>query len=103
MRTKNKQINFRVTEKEFIALSKKCTISGMRIGSFLLYSALNKEIVIIDGLREFNSELRKIGVNLNQLTKLCNEGRLNCMNLGETKGEVNKIWLSLNSLIRKAV
>ena len=103
MRTKNKQINFRVSEKDYITINKKCATAGMSISNYILHSTLEKEIIVLEGFRDFYIELNRIGVNLNQLTKLCNEGSITVANLDEMKGEVNNIWQSLNSLTRKVV
>lgn len=103
MRIKSRQINFRVTEHEYKCLNKKCSDSGMNMSNFLLYSGLNKEIIIVNGLIEFTYKLRKIGINLNQLTKLCNENIIICLDLSETKEELSKIWQLLNLLTQKVV
>lgn len=103
MRTKTKQINFRVSEKDYAAINKKCAVSGMNMSNYILHCALKKEIVILEGFRDFFIEIKRIGVNLNQLTKLCNEGRISCPDLEATKKEVNKVWQSLNLLTQKVV
>jgi len=96
MRTKNRQINFRVTEKEYQALDIQRARTNMTFSDYLLYSALAKEIIIIEGLAEFISELRRIGANLNQLTKLCHEGRISCVDLSEVKDVMSNIWKVLS-------
>jgi len=101
MRTKNKQINFRVSEKDYDAIQKKCAASGMNLSNYIIRCALKKEIVIVEGFRDFYKELHKIGVNLNQLTKLCNEGRITCPGLETMKEEVSRVWQSLSSLTQK--
>ena len=62
---------------------------------------MNKEIIVIDGLEEIIKQLRKIGNNINQLTKLCNQGRLTNINLEDVKKEMKSIWQLLNLLIQK--
>jgi hypothetical protein len=103
MRTKTKQINFRVSEKDYAAINKKCTASGMNTSDYIIHCALGKEIVTLEGIQDFCKELNRIGVNLNQLTKLCNEGRISSVGLGEMKKEVNQVWQLLNLLTQKAV
>ncbi len=43
-------------------------------------------------IKEFTSELRHIGVNVNQIAILCNMGKLECVNLEETKEAITKAW-----------
>ena len=43
------------------------------------------------------TELRRIGNNINQLTKKVNQGILSEVNLSEVKKELNKIWQLLSS------
>ena len=45
----------------------------MTISKFILNSCLKDNIVIINGLDKFETELRRVGNNINQLTRLANE------------------------------
>jgi uncharacterized protein YicC (UPF0701 family) len=103
MRTKTRQINFRVSEKDYTSINKKCAASGMNMSNYILHCALKKEIVILEGFRDFYTELHRIGVNLNQITKLFSEGTISCASLDEMKEEVNRVWQSINSLTQKVV
>jgi hypothetical protein len=47
-------------------------------------------------------QLRRIGNNLNQLTRAVNAGIVSAVDLTETKEEVEKLWQSLNSLLHDA-
>ena len=49
------------------------------------------------------TELRRIGNNINQLTKLANSRVITCADLRSTKKELEKIWQSLNLLTTKSV
>ena len=62
---------------------------------------MDKDIIVVDGLEEIIMQLRKIGNNINQLTKLCNQGRITNINLEDVKKEVKSIWQLLNLLIQK--
>ena len=70
----------------------------MDLTKYLTMCALNKDIVVIENLKEFQVELRRIGNNLNQLTRLCNEGIITCLELANIKKQVNEIWQLLNLL-----
>lgn len=48
-------------------------------------------------LKNITVELKRIGNNLNQLTKAVHQGRVNCSyELEGVKGELKKIWLYLS-------
>ena len=68
---------------------------------YLRDSALDKKIVVINCVDELASELRKIGNNLNQLTRAVNSGYAYEVDLRETREEVARIWQSLNSLLQE--
>ena len=98
---KNKQINIRLSEQEITLLKRKAKQSNMTMSKFVLSLANNGQIIVINDLVEMQRQLRYIGNNLNQLTKLCHEGRIECLNLTEVKKEVSNIWQLLNLLIQK--
>ncbi len=98
---KNKHFNFRVNEKEYNKIKSKIEKSNLNTSEYLLRTAMKKEIIVIDGLEEIIMQLRKIGNNINQLTKLCNQGRITNINLEDLKKEMKSIWQLLNLLIQK--
>ncbi|HAQ40687.1 MAG TPA: plasmid mobilization relaxosome protein MobC, partial [Clostridiales bacterium] len=63
-------------------------------------SALGKEIIIIDGLPEIVSQLKKIGNNLNQLTMLSHQGAINTVKLDETEESLTAIYWKINELTK---
>ena len=75
----------------------------MTLSEYLIEQGLERDIVIIEDVRNFVHELRKIGNNINQLTYLANSGYLNVISLDEVKIELGKIWRELNDiwLLRK--
>lgn len=97
---KTKRVNFRITEKELQKIKEKAKKSNMNLTKYLTVCALNKDIVVIENLKEFQVKLRRIGNNLNQLTRLCNEGIITCLELENIKKQVNEIWQLLNLLTR---
>ena len=102
-RSKSKLMNFRVTQEDYERIHRKAEKAGLSLSGYLLTVALQREIIVIEGLQEAGKELRKIGTNVNQLTRLCHEGRITCLELKGVKGELEEIWRFLNSLTRKAV
>lgn len=90
-------LTFRVTSEEKELIETKALSSYRLVSMYLRDCALNKEIVVIDGVKNVANELRRIGNNLNQITKAVNSG-VYAVDLTETKKEVQKVWQSLNSL-----
>ena len=97
---KNKHFNFRVNEKEYKTIKSKIEKSKLNTSEYLLKSAMNKDIVVINGLESIITELRKIGNNINQLTRLCHQGKITSLELKDVEREMMNIWQLLNLLIQ---
>lgn len=103
-RTRPKQIVIRATEKEFKTIKKKVEKSKLTQNEYLLKTILNKKITVVEGLPEITLELKRIGNNLNQITKEVHQGRANCKTeVAELEKELNEIWQSLRQLTQKQV
>ena len=98
---KDKIITIRVNEKEKKKLIEKSEVAKLSLSEYLIKQGLDKEIVIVDGLNEVVSELRRIGNNINQLTYLANSGRIYTVDLSEVKQEIGKVWNIINELQNK--
>ena len=98
---KDKKINIRLTEKEKNIIELKAKKLNMTITKFIISSCLKDKIVIINGLDKIDTELRRIGNNINQLTRLANEKIITVINLKELRMEVNNIWQLLKQLVQK--
>ena len=98
---KDKKINIRLTEKEKSIIEVKAKKLNMTITKFIVSSCLKDKIVIINGLDKVDTELRRIGNNINQLTRLANEKIITVINLKELRMEVNNIWQLLKQLVQK--
>ena len=98
---KDKIITIRVSEKEKKKLIEKSEVAKLSLSEYLIKQGLDKEIVIVDGLNEVVSELRRIGNNINQLTYLANSGRIYTADLSEVKQEIGKVWSVINALQNK--
>lgn len=101
-KTRPKQMILRITEEEKIKISKKITKSKLTQNEYLLRCALDKEIIIVEGLKEYSMELKKIGNNLNQLTILAHKGKVDCRKEVEAiKKELDDVWQQLRQLRKK--
>ena len=100
-RKRQKQIVIRATDKEFEQIKKKVEKSKLTQNKYLLQSALDKEINVVDGIKDLVLEIKRIGINLNQLTKLANQGKVDCSDeLEEINGELVEVWQLLRQLIQ---
>lgn len=98
---KDKKINIRLTEKEKSIIESKAKKLNMTITKFIVSSCLKDKIVIVKGLDKVDTELRRIGNNINQLTRLANEKIITVVDLKELQMEVNNIWQLLKQLVQK--
>lgn len=98
---KDKKINIRLTEKEKSIIESKAKKLNMTLTKFIVSSCLKDKIVIVNGLDKVDTELRRIGNNINQLTRLANEKIITVINLKELRMEVNNIWQLLKQLVQK--
>ena len=60
-------ITIRVTKQEKEKLIKKSQKAEMTLSEYLIEQGLERDIIIIEDVRNFVHELRKIGNNINQL------------------------------------
>ena len=101
-RKRPKQIVIRASEKEFEKIKKQVEKSKLTQNEFLLKASVGKKIVVIDGIKDLTVDLKRIGNNLNQLTRSVHEGKANCSNeLSEINEEMKEVWQLLRQLIQK--
>ena len=89
----------RFRESDYAAIRQKAEKLNMSFTEFVTTAALKKRITVIDGLDEVLKEQKAIGRNLNQLTTLCNMGRIVCPDLHEVKGQYKTVLTLLNELV----
>ena len=83
-RLQSETISLHVTPEEKKAMAermKEAVAPSLR--EFVLSMCMDGKIVVNSDLRELNQELRYQGNNLNQLTKLCHQGRIHAPELTE--------------------
>jgi hypothetical protein len=105
-RKEGRQINFRVNEEEYERIKKMADSLGMSVSAFCKSKAKGSRIkspkIDRQGAIEIASELRRIGVNVNQIAKNLNSG------LSTSEGQINalqeelgEIWRLLNLAVQK--
>ncbi|EJO5349534.1 plasmid mobilization relaxosome protein MobC [Clostridium botulinum] len=101
-RSRPKQIVIRVSENELKKIKNKVSKSKLTQNEYLIRAAIDKKILVVDGLKDLNIELKRIGNNLNQLTKSVHEGKANCSKeLLEINEEMKEVWQLLRQLTPK--
>jgi len=101
MSNKVKRINLRVTEKDYEKISKKAKKAKLNISQYVSLSALDRDIVVFEDLKELIHQLSKAGNNLNQLTLLAHQNRLKEVNVKETLAVLKAIWEALDKFTKK--
>ena len=91
LRTRDVTITVRCTEDERRKIRERAASRGLKLSDFVLRSALGKKIVVLDGFHELSKQLKAVGNNLNQLTRLCNEGRVKVAELKEQESWRQKL------------
>ena len=83
MRKRNRTLTIRCTDDEYERIHNKAERHRLSLSSFVIKSALDKKIVVADGLDEVARQQKAIGRNLNQIAMLAHEGRLHSVRLDE--------------------
>ncbi len=91
----------RFRENEYDLIKSKADKVNMNFTEFVTRSALNKQITVVDGLHEILKEVKAIGRNLNQLTTLCNMGKIICPELSELEELYSKSIVMLDEIARR--
>lgn len=102
-KSRPKQLSFRVSEEEYQQLQERIQESGKNQQEYVLSCVLGKKIVNTDGIKELIPELKRIGNNLNQIAKRCNEGGAlpSEAEVREQGEELNQIWQLLRRYLQK--
>lgn len=93
------RIECRTTKKEkemIIDRYKKSKINNF--GRFVRNCCLENPIIVIEDLKEFSTELNRIGNNLNQLTMLCHQGLITAPDLKEVKEAIKILYQEVASI-----
>jgi len=95
---KTSKFAFRIGENDYQMLKTKAKRGKITMTDLIIRAITDKEIVVVDGVRETLGELKAIGRNLNQLTTLANMGRIDTAYLAETKAQLNDIYEKLSAI-----
>ena len=95
-RSQTETITIRLTEEEKDALTEKLMRAGKPSWrQFILDMCMRGQIIVSEDLRKLNAELRRQGNNLNQLTRLAHQGRVDSVELDELLACYRQILFAL--------
>ena len=100
-RARPKQVKFWASEKELEQIKKKVKKSKLTQSEYLLRSALDKNILVVDGLKEILIELSREGNNLNQIAKALNQKEeFKEEQFLETKEKLMELWSLIEKILK---
>lgn len=94
------QINVRLNDKDYKILKKRLETTKLSQSEYFRKLIRNKKIHTVKDLKSVYLELNRIGNNINQLTRLCHQGKIKVVNMEQYSSEVRRIWQLLNLLIQ---
>lgn len=91
----------RFCESDYAAIKRKAEKANMNFTEFVTAAAMNKPVTVINGFSDVLKEQKAIGRNINQLTTLCNMGKIVCPDLRELKAQYAEVLTTLNKIVRR--
>ena len=101
MRKRNKTIAIRCTEEEYQRIHNNAKQYGLKLNDFVIRSALDKKIIVAEGINEIVKQQKAIGRNLNQIATLANMNRLTAVNFQPLLDEHIKATEAIGQLLRE--
>jgi len=102
-RKRNITLSFWLTQEELEGLKTRISNTNLNQSTYIRKSILDKNITVIPGIRDFTIEIKRIGNNLNQITRLANEGSIKILgnDLSDIKEDLKKVWEQLDATLKK--
>jgi len=102
-RKRKNLIGFWLNDTEYLSLKNKISSTNRTRSDYLRKCSLDKNITVIPGIRDFTIELKRIGNNLNQITRLANEGSLTIIgdNMKNINEDLRTVWGKLAATLKK--
>ena len=90
-------------EKESIKLKDKVSKTNYNQSEYIRSCILNKKITTVPGIRDLVIEIKRIGNNLNQITRSVNSGTLTVLgdDLKDIKKDLKTVWDKLAAALKK--
>ncbi len=100
---KDKQIHIRLTKDDYDNIKHRSQKANLTMTDYMMKSALNKKIVVIVGYKEVFNEIRKIGININQIARSWNMGLGNKKDIEDIQEFMVEIWQLLRYSKQKTI
>ena len=101
-RERSKQLNIRLSENEVELLQKNIEKSKLKQSEYIRKSILKKNIIVIDEIKGLMVELKRVGNNLNQITRMMNNGEIkDSKELSEVKNNLETVWDKVIEALKK--
>lgn len=94
---KDTEINIRMSNKQKNIIQALAMKSKLSMSEYIIRSSINAKIIVEADKSQYITELRRIGNNINQITRKVNQGLVKEVNLKEVKEELNNLWQLLSS------
>ena len=98
MRKRNKVVPVRFSDHELSVIDANAKRANMSRTEFLVSAGMDKPIVILDGLIPMLAELRRIGNNVNQLTRKVNSDDIYVVGLNEINEQLGAVASGLYAI-----
>ena len=102
-RKRNNSLGIWLSKDELDFLKAEISKTNLPQSIYIRKCILKKEMTIIPGIRDLVIEIKRIGNNLNQITRSVNEGSLKIIgnDLCGIKEDLKKVWEQLASTLKK--
>ncbi len=102
-RKRKKPVTFWLSENELSSLKNKISKTSLTRSDYLRKCSLNKNITVVPGIRDLVIEIKRIGNNLNQLTRSVNTGTLTVLgdDFKVIKEDLKTVWDRLAAALKK--
>jgi hypothetical protein len=95
---RDRKKSIRMSTQEEFAIMKKAAQADMDFSTFVRKTALEQPVVVISGIRELYVQVAKVGNNLNQLTMLCHQGKITCVELKQCQDMLENVYTELQKI-----
>ena len=98
MRKRNHVVPIRFSDHELSVIDANANRANMSRTEYLVSAGMDKPIVILDDLKPMLTELRRIGNNVNQLTRKVNSGEIYVVGLNEINEQLGEVASGLYTI-----
>ena len=98
MRKRNHVVPIRFSDHELSVIDANAKKAHMSRTEYLVSAGMGKPIVILDDLKPTLAELRRIGNNVNQLTRKANSGEIYVVGLTEITEQLGAVAAGLYAI-----